>query len=304
MMQIPDFRDRVNAPGWRDLLDLAPQLMDAPRGLSQHVGGMVLSSSPIPEMVPMRAGCNRRALHHGLEQGQRGRRRVCQDRHPLTCPCSTRSRKRWTWWRRGKGNSLDLSRIDPEDPNGLRHDQRRASPKGVFLLQSPAQLKMAQRLKSRNLLDLAYQVALIRPGVGVQGSAVSQFVERYRHGVEWEYDHPLERRALERGYGVIVLAGAGRPAHRGRGGHDRGGGRRGAPCLRQAQQRAPYCHALGEVRGGRAAKRSPGGGRQGRYSPRSTATTCSPSPTPTPSPSPPTRPRGSSATTRWSSSSR
>ena len=76
--------------------------------------------------------------------------------------------------------------------------------KGVFLLQSPAQLKMGQRLRSRTLLDLAYQVALIRPGVGVQGSAVSQFVERYRHGAAWEYDHPLERRALERGYGIIV----------------------------------------------------------------------------------------------------
>ena len=75
---------------------------------------------------------------------------------------------------------------------------------GVFLLQSPAQLKMAQRLKSRNLQDLAYQVALIRPGVGVQGSAVSQFVERYRHGAGWEYDHPLEKRALGRGYGIIV----------------------------------------------------------------------------------------------------
>ena len=76
--------------------------------------------------------------------------------------------------------------------------------KGVFLLQSPAQLKMGQRLNSRNLLDLAYQVALIRPGVGVQGSAVSQFVERYRHGASWDYDHPLEKRALKRGYGIIV----------------------------------------------------------------------------------------------------
>ena len=63
---------------------------------------------------------------------------------------------------------------------------------------------MGQRLKSRSLLDLAYQVALIRPGVGVQGSSVSQFVERYRHGASWEYDHPLEQRALERGYGIIV----------------------------------------------------------------------------------------------------
>ena len=47
-------------------------------------------------------------------------------------------------------------------------------------------------------------MALIRPGVGVQGSAVSRFVERYRHGVSWEYDHPLEERALERGCGIIV----------------------------------------------------------------------------------------------------
>ena len=41
------------------------------------------------------------------------------------------------------------------------------------------------------------KVALIRPCVGVQGSAVSQFAERYRHGAAWEYDHPLEERALE-----------------------------------------------------------------------------------------------------------
>ena len=101
---------------------------------------------------------------------------------------------------KGKGRRPDISRIDSEDPNVYDMINEGKS-KGVFLLQSPAQLKMAQRLKSRNLLDLAYQVALIRPGVGVQGSAVSQFVQRYRHGVEWEYDHPLERRALERGTG-------------------------------------------------------------------------------------------------------
>ena len=102
-----------------------------------------------------------------------------------------------------EGKRPDLGRIDPKDPNVYDMiNEGRA--KGVFLLQSPAQLKMAQRLRSRNLLDLAYQVALIRPGVGVQGSAVSQFVERYRHGAQWEYDHPLEKRALERGCGIIV----------------------------------------------------------------------------------------------------
>ena len=56
MLALPAFRDRVDAPGWRPLTELAHQLMSAPRSLGQHVGGMVLSGSPIPEMVPVRAG--------------------------------------------------------------------------------------------------------------------------------------------------------------------------------------------------------------------------------------------------------
>ena len=56
MLALPAFRDRVDAPGWRELTELAPQLMAAPRSLGQHVGGMVLSGSLIPEMVPVRAG--------------------------------------------------------------------------------------------------------------------------------------------------------------------------------------------------------------------------------------------------------
>ena len=56
MSELQGLRDRIDAPGWRDLIELAPQLAGAPKGLGQHVGGMVLSSSPIPEMVPMREG--------------------------------------------------------------------------------------------------------------------------------------------------------------------------------------------------------------------------------------------------------
>ena len=56
MEALPSFRDRVDVPGWRELTELAPQLMSAPRSLGQHVGGMVLSSTPIPELVPTRAG--------------------------------------------------------------------------------------------------------------------------------------------------------------------------------------------------------------------------------------------------------
>ena len=202
MEQIPDFRDRVNAPGWRDLVDLAPQLMDAPRGLSQHVGGMVLSSSPIPEMVPMRAGAmdGRYIMDWNKDSvADAGFAKI----DILSLPVLDQIEEALDLVEKREGRRPDISRIDPDD--AVVYDMINGGlSKGVFLLQSPAQLKMGQRLKSRNLLDLAYQVALIRPGVGVQGSAVSQFVERYRHGAEWDYDHPLEARALERGYGIIV----------------------------------------------------------------------------------------------------
>ena len=202
MAQLPDFRDRVNAQGWRDLLELAPQLMDAPKGLSQHVGGMVLSSSPLPDMVPMRAGAmdGRYIMDWNKDSvADAGFAKI----DILSLPVLDQLEEALDLVEGREGRRPDLSRIDPEDANV--YDMINAGlSKGVFLLQSPAQLKMGLRLKSRNLLDLAYQVALIRPGVGVQGSAVSQFVERYRHGAEWEYGHPLEARALERGYGIIV----------------------------------------------------------------------------------------------------
>ena len=202
MAQLPDFRDRVDAQGWRDLLELAPQLMDAPKGLSQHVGGMVLSSSPLPEMVPMRAGAmdGRYIMDWNKDSvADAGFAKI----DILSLPVLDQIEEALDLVEGREGRRPDISRIDPEDANV--YDMINAGlSKGVFLLQSPAQLKMGQRLRSRNLLDLAYQVALIRPGVGVQGSAVSQFVERYRHGAEWEYDHLLEARALERGYGIIV----------------------------------------------------------------------------------------------------
>ena len=202
MLELPAFRDRVDAPGWRDLIDLAPQLMHAPRSLGQHVGGMILSDAPIPEMVPIRAGAmDGRYIMDWNKDSVADANFAKIDL--LSLPVLDQLEEALDMIEAREGVRPDLSKLDPQDANV--YDMINAgNSKGVFLLQSPAQLKMGQRLKSRNLLDLAYQVALIRPGVGVQGSAVSLFVERYRHGASWDYDHPLERRALERGYGIIV----------------------------------------------------------------------------------------------------
>ena len=202
MLELPAFRDRVDAYGWKNLIEISPQLMGAPKGLSQHPGGMILSSTPIPEMVPVREGAIEGRYIMDWDKDNVADANFAKI-DLLSLPALDQLHEALDLIEERTGERPDLSRIDPEDPEvyGMITEGRS---KGVFLLQSPAQLKMGRRLRPENLLDLAYQVALIRPGVGVQGSAVSQFLERYRHGASWDYDHPLERRALERGFGVIV----------------------------------------------------------------------------------------------------
>ena len=281
MLALPGFRDLVDAPGWRDLTGLAPQLMYAHRSLGQHVGGMVLSSSPIPEMVPVRAGATpgRHIMDWNKDSvADAGFAKI----DLLSLPVLDQLDEALDLIERGEGIRPDLGRIDPEAP--AVYDMINAGlSKGVFLLQSPAQLKMAQRLRSRNLLDLAYQVALIRPGVGVQGSAVSRFVERYRHGASWEYDHPLEERALARGRGVIVwqeqvvqliMDVAGMTAAQ-------------ADEIRRAFARPKNGHLIAMHRQrfleGAREKGVPQETWRSGYSPRSTGSTCSRRATPTPS---------------------
>ena len=202
MRALPAFRDRVEAPGWRELTQLAPQLIGAPRRLGQHVGGMVLSDRPLSGMVPIREGAiaGRYIMDWNKDSvADAGFAKI----DLLALPVLDQIEEALDLIEEQEGTRPDLSRIDPEDPQV--YDLINAGrAKGVFLLQSPAQLQIARRLRARTLQDLAYQVALIRPGVGVQGGAVSQFITRHRDGAPWSYDHPLEQRALERTYGVIV----------------------------------------------------------------------------------------------------
>ena len=253
-------------PGWRTLAELAPQLIGAPRSLGQHVGGMVLSSAPMPETVPVRAGAieGRFIMDWNKDSVQdAGFAKI----DILSLPVLDQMEEALDLIESRTGARPDMARIDSED-SAVYDMINEGRSKGVFLLQSPAQLKIAQRLRSRNLLDLAYQVALIRPGVGALGSAVSKFIDRYRHGAQWDYDHPLEARALERGLGIIVWQEQVVQLAHGCGRDDGGAGGRCAPRLRKAQLRVAHSRALQAVSWTARCVREFPKRRQRRYSPR------------------------------------
>ena len=83
MLGLPAFRDRVDAPGWRDLLEMASPA-DA-RSQEPGPARRRHGAQPRPHLRhgPGEGGRHAGPVHNGLEQGQRRRRQLRQDRPPL-----------------------------------------------------------------------------------------------------------------------------------------------------------------------------------------------------------------------------
>ncbi|MCH8087865.1 MAG: DNA polymerase III subunit alpha, partial [Chloroflexi bacterium] len=202
MLRTPEFRDRTDAPVWRDLIDLAGQLDGFPKYLAQHPGGMIISSSPLIEMVPVQPGAiDDRYLCHWDKDSIADAGFVKIDFLALGALSQMQDALQLIESR--TGHYIDLSRIDVED-KAVYDMLHRADTIGIFQVESAAQMQTIIRIKPRNLTEMAYEVGAVRPGVGVN-DGVTKFIRRHSLGVPWEYDHPLERKALERTLGIILF---------------------------------------------------------------------------------------------------
>ena len=202
MRLLSDFRHKVDAPVWRDLVDMSGQLEGFPKYLAQHPGGMVIGSSPLIDMVPVQPGAiDGRYICHWDRDSIDDAGFVKIDFLSLGALSQMQEALRLIEDR--TGDSVDLSRIDFEDPKvyGSIH---RADTIGVFQVESAAQMQTVNRIKPRNLTEMAYEVAAVRPGVGAN-NGVSEFVRRHAYGAPWNFDHPLEERALARTLGIILF---------------------------------------------------------------------------------------------------
>ncbi|MCH8349291.1 MAG: DNA polymerase III subunit alpha [Chloroflexi bacterium] len=202
MLSLPEFKDKVDAPVWRDLIDLASQLDGFPKYLAQHPGGMVISSSPLTDMVPVQqAAIDGRYLCHWDKDSidQAGFVKI----DFLALGALSQMQETLQLIEEREGHYIDLSRIDFNDL-AVYEMMHKGDTIGVFQVESAAQMQTIPRIKPLNLTDMAYEVGAVRPGVGVN-DGVTQFIRRRSQGVPWDYDHPLERRALERTLGIILF---------------------------------------------------------------------------------------------------
>ena len=206
MQRSERFRSLVEAPGWRELIDLAQQLAGFPRHLSQHVGGMVISSEPLVNCVPIEpAAWPNRYICHWDKDSVDDARMVKIDFLGLGMLSLVEECLEHIQVQRGE--AVDLSRIDFGDSD-VYDGICRGDTIGVFQIESRAQASMLPRSQPRCLDDLTAQVAIIRPGP-IVGGAVHPYLERRErmrrdpHYVP-EMPHESLRDVLGESLGVIL----------------------------------------------------------------------------------------------------
>src|SRR5881398_3305496 len=208
--QLPGFAGRTAAPLWKELCELAEEIAGLPRHISQHVGGMVISSRPLVEIVPLeRAAMEDRVVCQWDKDSCDDARFMKIDFLALGMLSLVEECVELVAGR--EGTPPDLSRIDFTD--AAVYDRIcRGDTVGLFQIESRAQIQMLRRTRPRNLEDLAVEVAIVRPGP-IVGGAVNPYVRRREdqrrareagRAYEPPLDHPLLREALAETLGVIL----------------------------------------------------------------------------------------------------
>ena len=181
---------------------LLNEILGFPRHLSQHVGGFIITKSPISTLVP-------------VENASMAERTVIQwDKYDIEAlgllkidilALGMLSAVHRCFDLISDHQQIDLTMQSiPKDDPGTYDMLCAADSVGVFQIESRAQMAMLPRLKPRCFYDLVIEIAIVRPGP-IQGGMVHPYLRR-RQGLE-EVDYPSQeiKSVLERTLGIPVF---------------------------------------------------------------------------------------------------
>jgi error-prone DNA polymerase len=161
-------------------VELASELIEFPRHLSQHVGGYVLTQDRLDTYVPIgNAAMDDRTFIEWDKDDVDALNMMKVD--VLALGMLTCIRKCFDLIADHKGERWELATI-PQDQKAVYDMLCRGESLGVFQVESRAQMNMLPRLKPRKFYDLVIEVAIVRPGP-IQGDMVHPYLRR-RNGQE------------------------------------------------------------------------------------------------------------------------
>ncbi|MCP3458826.1 error-prone DNA polymerase [Bradyrhizobium sp. CCGUVB23] len=161
-------------------VELATELIEFPRHLSQHVGGYVLTQDRLDTYVPIgNAAMDDRTFIEWDKDDVDALNMMKVD--VLALGMLTCIRKSFDLIDQHKGQRWVLASVPQDDPK-VYDMLCLGESLGVFQVESRAQMNMLPRLKPRTFYDLVIEVAIVRPGP-IQGDMVHPYLRR-RNGQE------------------------------------------------------------------------------------------------------------------------
>jgi error-prone DNA polymerase len=170
-------------------VELATELIEFPRHLSQHVGGYVLTQDRLDSYVPIgNAAMDDRTFIEWDKDDVDALNMMKVD--VLALGMLTCIRKCFDLIADHKGERYELADIKSKDDDEVYQMLQRGESLGVFQVESRAQMNMLPRLKPRTFYDLVIEVAIVRPGP-IQGDMVHPYLKRRKMKPEdIEYPYP------------------------------------------------------------------------------------------------------------------
>jgi len=186
---------------WQWLLQLCGEIDGFPRHLGIHVGGMLVTRTPLIDLVPIeRATMPGRVVTQYDKEDIEALGLVKIDLLSLrtlgvVSECLDKIE-------RDTGERIDLDSLPHDDPEVFK-TIRAADTVGMFQIESRAQMQALPKSRPERFEDLVVQVAIIRPGP-IQGNAVHPYLRRRAGQEPVTYLHPSLQPILEDTLGVIL----------------------------------------------------------------------------------------------------
>jgi error-prone DNA polymerase len=184
------------------LMKLSREIVDLPRHLGQHSGGMVVCQGQLDSIVPLEPATmpNRVIVQWDKEDCADlglvkidllglGMMAVLKDSITLI---SDHYRE-----------DVDLAQLPPDDA-AVYHALQTANTVGWFQVESRAQMSCLPRMKCNNWYDIVVQVAIIRPGP-IVGNMMHPYLRRREKEEEPVCLHPLLEPILKKTLGVPLF---------------------------------------------------------------------------------------------------
>jgi len=193
----PDMRPQ----SWQQFLELCREVIEFPRHLSIHNGGMLVTGEPLVDIAPVEPATmeGRRVVQFNkddvedlglIKMDMLGLRTLSVVAEALELIKDT------------TGTRPDLDQLPLNDP-AVFEMCGEADTIGVFQIESRAQMQTLPRTRPKTFNDLVVEVAIIRPGP-IQGNAVHPYIRRKQGREEVTYAHPLLEPILKDTLGVIL----------------------------------------------------------------------------------------------------